>query len=229
MVHDEREQAGHRLTLLLRAHADLDEVVVAADAEDLVGLARSGPADLVVLGLPRSGAAELVGTVLAAVPGVPVLVAGPSDEPALVAEALAAGAAGYLRWDAPRAMTRTLARVAVGEDPLWPDDGEVRVDPAVQQALDLSVREVQVLVGVSRGLTNADIGRRLYLSAATVKSHVARLFRKLGAADRAEAVGRAWRQARARRQARFLISTRATERRWTSSGPSARRSARAQA
>ena len=191
VVHDEREQAGHRLTLLLRAHGDLDEVLVAADARDLVGLARSGPADLVVLGLPRSGAAGLVGTVLAAVPGVPVLVAGPSDEPTLVAEALAAGAAGYLRWDAPRAMTRTLAGVAVGEDPLAPGEG-MRVDPAVQQALDLSVREVQVLVGVSRGLTNADIGRRLYLSAATVKSHVARLFRKLGAADRAEAVGRAW-------------------------------------
>ena len=192
VVHDEREQAGHRLTLLLRAHGDLDEVVVAADAQDLVDRARSGAADLVVLGLPRAGAAELVGTVLRAVPGVPVLVAGPSDEPALVAEALAAGAAGYLRWDAPRAMTRTLARVAVGEDPLWPDEGEVRVDPAVQQALDLSAREIQVLIGVSRGLTNADIGRRLYLSTATVKSHVARLFRKLGATDRAEAVGRAW-------------------------------------
>ncbi|MFC5062226.1 helix-turn-helix transcriptional regulator [Actinomycetospora atypica] len=192
VVHDERDQAGHRLTRLLRAHGDVDEVVVAADAEDLLGLARSTPAALVVLGLPRSGAAELVGTVLAAVPGVPVLVAGPSDEPALVAQALAAGAAGYLRWDAPRAMTRTLTRVAVGGDPLWPVDDEMRVDRGVQQALDLSAREIQVLVGVSRGLTNADIGRRLYLSAATVKSHVARLFPKLGATDRAEAVGRAW-------------------------------------
>ena len=69
----------------------------------------------------------------------------------------------------------------------------MRPTRAMQRALDLSVREVQVLVGVSRGLTNADIGRRLYLSAATVKSHVARLFRKLGATDRAEAVGSAWR------------------------------------
>jgi two-component system, NarL family, nitrate/nitrite response regulator NarL len=53
---------------------------------------------------------------------------------------------------------------------------------------------VQVLIGVSRGLTNADIGRRLYLSDHTVKSHTGHLFRKLGAGDRADAVARGFRQ-----------------------------------
>ncbi|GAA4819599.1 response regulator transcription factor [Actinomycetospora corticicola] len=194
VVHDEREQTRRRLELLLAGSGEGDEVVVADDLEALVARVTAGPADVVVLGLARS--AQVVAAVRAAAPAVPVLVAGPSDDPAVVAEALAAGAAGYLRWDAPRAMTRTLAAVAVGSaaagDLLGPSEEGVHVDLAVQRGLDLSVREVQVLVGVSRGMTNADIGRRLYLSAATVKSHAARLFRKLGATDRAEAVGRAW-------------------------------------
>jgi two-component system, NarL family, nitrate/nitrite response regulator NarL len=193
VVHDEREQTRRRLELLLAGTGEGDEVVVADDLEALVARVTTGPADVVVVGLARS--ARAVAAVRAAAPGVPVLVAGPSDDPAVVAEALAAGAAGYLRWDAPRAMTRTLAAVAVDSaagDLLGPSDEGVHVDLAAQRGLDLSVREVQVLVGVSRGMTNADIGRRLYLSAATVKSHAARLFRKLGATDRAEAVGRAW-------------------------------------
>ncbi len=53
--------------------------------------------------------------------------------------------------------------------------------------------EIQVLIGVGRGFTNADIGRRLYLSDHTIKTHTGHLFRKLGAADRAQAVHHAWR------------------------------------
>ena len=52
----------------------------------------------------------------------------------------------------------------------------------------LTERELQVLAGMSRGRTNAEIGRELYLSEDTVKTHARRLFRKLGAADRAHAV-----------------------------------------
>jgi DNA-binding NarL/FixJ family response regulator len=52
----------------------------------------------------------------------------------------------------------------------------------------LSERELQVLGGMARGRSNAEIGRELYLSEDTVKTHARRLFRKLGAADRAHAV-----------------------------------------
>src|SRR6478752_783025 len=52
----------------------------------------------------------------------------------------------------------------------------------------LTERELQVLGGMSRGLSNAEIGRELYLSEDTVKTHARRLFRKVGAADRAQAV-----------------------------------------
>ncbi len=67
----------------------------------------------------------------------------------------------------------------------------VRVDvPAVT----LSVREMQVLTGMSQGKSNAQIGRELYLSEDTIKTHARRLFRKLGAKDRAEAVASGFRR-----------------------------------
>lgn len=59
---------------------------------------------------------------------------------------------------------------------------------AVQPAADLTKREMEVLVGMSRGLSNSQIASALYLSDDTVKTHARRLFRKLGAADRAQAV-----------------------------------------
>src|ERR1700712_4449314 len=216
VVHDVREQTRHRLELLLRAHADVDEIVATADDDDLVARAGRGPPDLVVLGMWRQAdSADLVRRLRDVAPTTAVLLAGTTEDAGSVAAALAAGAVGFLRWEAPRALVRPLVEVAgesaSGEDLLprsapGPRDdaragatraevagpGGTRVDVAVQHSLGLSVREVQVLIGVGRGLTNADIGRRLYLSGETVKTHAARLFRKLDATDRAEAVGRAW-------------------------------------
>ncbi|MCD2194211.1 LuxR C-terminal-related transcriptional regulator [Actinomycetospora endophytica] len=206
VVHDAREQARHRLELLLRAHADVDEIIATADDDDLLARAGEGPTELVVLGISRTGdPAGMVRRIREVSPTTAVLLAGAAEDAGSVAAALAAGAVGFLRWEAPRALVRTLVQVAgessAGEDLLpltaaGPGEdarsGEVRVDLGVQRSLGLSVREVQVLIGVGRGLTNADIGRRLYLSGQTVKTHATRLFRKLGATDRAEAVGRAW-------------------------------------
>jgi two-component system nitrate/nitrite response regulator NarL len=210
LVHDDRPQATRRLELLMRTVAEVDEVVAAHDVDDLLVRLGEGPDAMVVVGLTEQEptGVETVRRVLAAAPGAAVLVAGPVDGGTVVRDALAVGAAGFLRWDAPRAMIRTVVRTvaasAAGDD-LLPraapapsaapasDLREVVVDLPTQRRLDLSVREVQVLIGVGRGLTNADIGRRLYVSDHTVKTHLARLFRKLGAADRAQAVSHAWR------------------------------------
>lgn len=58
----------------------------------------------------------------------------------------------------------------------------------------LTTREYQVLTGLAAGMSNATIGRRLYLSEATIKTHAQQLFRKLGAANRAHAVAVGFRQ-----------------------------------
>jgi two-component system nitrate/nitrite response regulator NarL len=215
VVHDERPQARRRLRLLVHSVVEAGTVAVAADADDLLERLGAMPRAMAVLGLAETEPTGLavVRRVLADAPGTAVLVAGSAEAHAPAQQALAEGAAGFLRWDAPRAMIRTLVRsvgtTATGEDltprPAPPDtaagslavcDGGLRdvvVDLEAQRRLDLSVREVQVLIGVSRGLTNADIGRRLYLSDHTVKSHTGHLFRKLGATDRAQAVSHAWR------------------------------------
>lgn len=211
VVHDERPQARRRLRLLVRSVVGPDAVTVADDADDLLARLGTTPRAMAVLGLAESEPTGLVAVrrVLAEAPGTAVLVAGSAEAHAPAQQALAEGAAGFLRWDAPRAMIRTLVRSvgtsAAGEDLLprpagtVPDAADapglrdVVVDLEAQRRLELSVREVQVLIGVSRGLTNADIGRRLYLSDHTVKSHTGHLFRKLGASDRAQAVSHAWR------------------------------------
>jgi two-component system nitrate/nitrite response regulator NarL len=216
VVHDERPQARRRLTLLVQEVAGSDGVVVAEDPDDLLARLAATDRAMAVLGLAETEPTGLatVRRVLTEVPGAAVLVAGSAGARAPAQQAVVEGAAGFLRWDAPRTMIRTLVRsvaaTAAGEDllpslapaprsgaPERGDDGrdlrDVVVDPDTQRRLELSVRELQVLIGVSRGLTNADIGRRLYLSDHTVKSHTGHLFRKLGAADRAQAVSHAWR------------------------------------
>ena len=86
-------------------------------------------------------------------------------------------------------------------------DGEDLVEPSLRRALatreavrttppggQLTERELQVLTGMSQGKSNAQIGRELYLSEDTIKTHARRLFRKLGAKDRAEAVATGFRR-----------------------------------
>jgi DNA-binding NarL/FixJ family response regulator len=70
----------------------------------------------------------------------------------------------------------------------------VRSTVPAAPAVALSMREMQVLTGMSQGKSNAQIGRELYLSEDTIKTHARRLFRKLGAKDRAEAVATGFRR-----------------------------------
>jgi DNA-binding NarL/FixJ family response regulator len=70
----------------------------------------------------------------------------------------------------------------------------VRATVSETPQVPLSMREMQVLTGMSQGKSNAQIGRELYLSEDTIKTHARRLFRKLGAKDRAEAVATGFRR-----------------------------------
>jgi len=84
----------------------------------------------------------------------------------------------------------TLRAVDGGQAPsrTSPGDASVTAMPPVRDVPMLTKREVEVLVGMSNGRSNAQIGAELFLSEDTVKTHARRLFRKLGAADRAQAV-----------------------------------------
>ncbi|MFE9954460.1 response regulator transcription factor [Micromonospora sp. NPDC005299] len=96
----------------------------------------------------------------------------------------------------------TVVPVQRGEDPADPAAAEAEPAPAggpqrpartPRSAIGLTERELQVLLGMAEGKSNAEIGRELFVSEDTVKTHARRLFRKLGARDRAHAVAAGFR------------------------------------
>jgi two-component system, NarL family, nitrate/nitrite response regulator NarL len=117
----------------------------------------------------------------------------------IVFQAVAAGAAGYLTKDADRLeITNAILAVNRGDTVLGPG---VQASVAAEvrsrwrpDAPSLSERERQVLEMIAEGMLAPEIGRRLYLSPATVKSHLQSLYEKLGVSDRAAAVAEAMRR-----------------------------------
>lgn len=99
--------------------------------------------------------------------------------------AAAAGVRGFLRTDASTSQIAALVREGSATAPTARPDLTSRL---------LTKREIEVLAGMSRGRSNAEIGRELFLSEDTIKTHARRLFRKLGAHDRAQAVAIGFRQ-----------------------------------
>jgi DNA-binding CsgD family transcriptional regulator len=146
------------------------------DPPDVVVVA----ADVVPAGAPAPAWAVAVEVVREAAPDVAVLVAGPPEagrdaEHRLAAAALDLGARGFLR-----------SGEQMGPRPFG--------GPGRPASAELSPRELDVLLGMTEGLSNSEIAAALVLAEDTVKTHARRLFRKLGAGDRADAVARGFRQ-----------------------------------
>ena len=188
----------------------LAPVRAAATADELLALARRIAPTVVLLDahLPGPGPAEAIRRLRVVAPSAAVvLLAGPEDGEALD-RALALGARGFLAPDVGRAELAAVAAhvqaspVTAGagaQAPALPhptsplqDTHPVRSDAVAarpaEQGPVLTKREIEVLVGMSHGRSNAQIGQELFLSEDTVKTHARRLFRKLGASDRAQAV-----------------------------------------
>jgi DNA-binding NarL/FixJ family response regulator len=110
-----------------------------------------------------------------------------------ILRAIEAGAGGYLLKDAsPAELADGVRAAARGETVLAPSVASTLVRRVRSPAPPaLSARETEVLRLVARGLTNADIGRELFIAEATVKTHLLRTFAKLDVADRTAAVTRA--------------------------------------
>ena len=119
-----------------------------------------------------------------------VLVVTTYDSDADILRAVEAGATGYLLKDAPRDDLFGAVRAAArGETVLAPTvAARLMARTREPQHVALTPREIQVLACVSRGLTNAEVGRELFISEATVKTHLLRSFAKLGVDDRTAAV-----------------------------------------
>jgi DNA-binding NarL/FixJ family response regulator len=207
---DDQRVVREGLVMLLGLLPDVEVVGAAADGEEALAMAGELRPDVVLMDLrmPRVDGVEATRRLRASHPEIKVVVLTTYADDRSVIEALRAGALGYLTKDAgAEEIRQALQRVA---------DGQASLDPAVQMHLieaitttnatsgppatpvaelpdGLTPREAEVLGLIGAGLSNAEIAAKLFVSEATVKSHVNHMLPKIGARDRAQAVGYAYR------------------------------------
>jgi DNA-binding NarL/FixJ family response regulator len=195
LVADDHPVVRAGLAAMLSAEPGLDVVGEAASGEEAVLLAaRHRPAVVLTdLRMPGSGGLAAIRRITAELPGVRVIVLTTYDSDADILPAVEAGAAGYLLKDTPRAaLVDAIFAAARGETVLAPVvAGRLVTRLRGPQPESLSARETAVLAAAARGLTNAQIGRELFISEATVKTHLLRAFAKLGVSSRTAAVTKA--------------------------------------
>jgi DNA-binding NarL/FixJ family response regulator len=176
------------------------------DAFEVVGEAADGPEALVVtlrtapdvvlmdLRMPKMSGAELIRRLREQTPGIHILVLTTFDDDADVLPAIDQGATGYLLKDTPRAdLRRAVLAAARGETVLSPSvTGVLTQRSREPERRTLSRRELEVLGLVARGATNREVAAKLFITEATVKTHLLHLFGKLGVKDRAAAVAAAY-------------------------------------
>ncbi|WP_433175373.1 response regulator [Actinoallomurus sp. CA-150999] len=175
---------------MLSAEEDLTVVAEAGGAAEAVAAVRAHEPDVVLMDLrmPGGDGVEATARVLVQRPQTRVVVLTTYDTDADILRAVEAGAAGYLLKDASRHdLAQAVRAAARGETVLAPSVAAKLVS-RMRSPVELSRREIDVLRLVARGRTNAEIGKELLISEATVKTHLLRTFGKLGVSDRTAAV-----------------------------------------
>jgi DNA-binding NarL/FixJ family response regulator len=192
MLVDDHPVVREGLRGMLEAEADLTVVGEAGSGTEAVALAQVVHPDVILMdlrmpGLDGAGATEQI---MAASRDSRVIVLTTYETDADILRAVEAGATGYLLKDSSRAELAGAIRAATrGETVLAPSvAGRLMRQMRQPAAQSLSAREVEVLRLVARGRTNAEVGTALHISEATVKTHLLRVFNKLGVSDRTAAV-----------------------------------------
>ena len=179
---------------MLASEADFEVVGEAASGTEAVALTGRERPDVVLMDLqmPEMDGATATAEITARFPATRVLVLTTYDADADILRAVEAGATGYLLKDTPRERLFPAIRAAArGETVLAPTVAtrlvsRMRGRAATEEAL--TAREVEVLELVARGSSNADVAAALFISEATVKTHLLHVFAKLAVDDRTAAV-----------------------------------------
>ncbi|MFF7647509.1 response regulator [Streptomyces canus] len=206
VVVDDQDMVRSGFAALLSAQSDIDVVGEASNGRLGIEVSRGTHADVVLMDvrMPEMDGLEAARQLLDPPPGVvhrpKVLMLTTFDIDDYVYEALHAGASGFLLKDAPVAeLVHAVRVIAAGEALLAPSvtrrliEDVARRRPAPRRDPNvrlngLTPRETEVLLLVAQGLSNAEIAARLVVAEQTVKTHMTRLFAKLGARDRAQLV-----------------------------------------
>jgi DNA-binding NarL/FixJ family response regulator len=193
LVCDDSPLAREALRRAVATVPGVERVHVASSGEESLARFAVDRPDLVLLDvrMPGIGGVEAARRMLGVSPQTGVIMMTMAEDVEGVARAVNAGARGYLVKDASREELVAIVTQALADAA----SRAVPVQGAVPEAglPALTERELQVLRGMSRGRSNAEIGKELYLSEDTVKTHARRLFRKIGAADRAQAAAKGFR------------------------------------
>ena len=202
LIADDHALMRNGLRGILDAEEDMEVVGEAEDGAEAVDEAVKLHPDIVIMDIrmPRLDGIEATKRLAAQGTRAPrVLVLTTFDLDEYVYEALRAGAGGFMLKDAPpRQLAEAVRTVAAGEALLAPAVTKRLIERYVSRPPSDSVRrerfagltdrELEVLQLLTRGLSNVEIGERLFLSEATVKTHVTRVLTKLGVRDRVQAV-----------------------------------------
>lgn len=178
------------LLALLGSEPDIDVVGEAGSGEEAVALAAKLTPDVVLMDLQLGeGIDGVEATRRIAATGVHVLVLTTYDTDADITRAIEAGATGYLlKAERPEELFAAIRSAAQGRTTLSPPVAS-RVMARMRKPLPtLTDRELDILAQLSQGLGNRDIARALFISEATVKTHLGRIYDKLGVDTRAGAV-----------------------------------------
>jgi DNA-binding NarL/FixJ family response regulator len=208
LVVDDQTVVRDGLVLLLGLLPGLEVVGSAGDGEEALRLVGENHPDVVLMDLrmPRVDGVEATRRIKAEHPSVQIVVLTTYSDDESVFAALQAGARGYLTKDAGADEIARAIDAVLG--------GDAQLDPSVQRRLvdalatgpqpsrrrradlpdGLTQREAEVLTLIAGGNSNAEIARELFISEATVKTHINNLFAKAGLRDRAQAVTYAYRK-----------------------------------
>jgi DNA-binding NarL/FixJ family response regulator len=199
LIADDHPIVRDGLRAVFERDSQFEVVGEAGDGAQAADLAVALEVDVLLMDLrmPRMGGVEAIKLLAKRSPTVRVLVLTTFDSDADVLPAIEAGAIGYLLKDAPREELVRAARAAYdGQSALAPSVarkllGRVR---APAPAESLTERELKVLALIATGATNREAARQLFISEATVKTHLLHIYSKLGARDRAAAVAEAYKR-----------------------------------
>lgn len=166
------------------------DVVEATNGEESVQLASTVDVVLMDLQLGKGiDGVEATRQIRAVENGPQVVILTTYDSDADIVRAVEAGAIGYLLKDcAPEELARAVRTAATGQTVLSPDIAQRLLGQVRDPAPKLSKREIQILESLAKGLANREIAKELFISQATVKTHLVRIFAKLGVETRTAAV-----------------------------------------
>jgi len=199
LVADDQSMVRAGFRMLLSGEADIEVVAEASNGLEAVEkAARFAPSVVLMdIRMPELDGLEATRRILAADASARILILTTFDLDEYVYEALRAGASGFVLKDDPPEQLLAAVRTVAGGDALLSPAVTKRVikqftrvaqPTPPRQVEELTERELDVFRLIARGLSNAEIGRELYISDTTVKTHITHILQKLNLRDRVQAV-----------------------------------------